>query len=100
MDFSYASSTYSQAISTKTLQNKDETHIKICVSELRTYLECINKNRPGAPTPRRQYLRRDAYKCKNIVSSSGSHRKQFAKNTHCWLLFLYLFLRKEDDYVG
>ena len=52
MDFSYASSTYSQAISTKTLQNKDETHIKICVSELRTYLECINKKPPWCANTR------------------------------------------------
>lgn len=78
MDFSYASSTYSQAISTKTLQNKDETHIKICVSELRTYLECINKKPPRCANTRAELSPRRMMHiiAKNIVSSSVTGGKR------------------------
>ena len=94
MDFSYASSTYSQAISTKTLQNKDETHIKICVSELRTYLECINKKPPRCANTRAEESPRRMMHiiAKNIVSSSVTGGKRPS--------VIFIVKRKEDDYVG
>ena len=44
------------------------------------------------------YIRRCTTDCKNIVSSSGQPCKR--NKSSRWLLFLYSFLRKEDDHVG